>query len=346
MEMKTICKLGAAGAIVVASVLFGCGIIGGGEVKYQLPGPYVAESTNNFSTVRVEATVQGDKITDCVITSSGESDLLNDATRQEWAEAIVEAQSADTDVITGASLTYSAASVKEAVDDILVQAGIRDASEIVPLETEPETEGAEARDTTEPETEAEPEAEAVTGAGGYVDGTYRVQKATDFSTIDVEIAVENGAIVDANVTSAALEGQVDMLTDDIRAAWADQIVEKQAVDAVTGVTVSSDAAKGAVEELLAQAAGGDSAADDGRIAELEAALADAEARAKTAEAKAAEMEAAAVAAEAKWPSWRPRKALPPRRHPSRSSPLRRPRDCRTAPILWKRPRRSAPSMWR
>ena len=397
MEMKTICKLGAAGAIVVASILFGCGIIGGGEVKYQLPGPYVAESTNNFSTVRVEATVQGDKITDCVITSSGESDLMNDATRQEWAEAIVEAQSADTDVITGASLTYSAASVKEAVDDILVQAGIRDASEIVPLETEPETEGAEAKDMTEPETEAEPEAEAVTGAGGYVDGTYHVQKATDFSTIDVEIAVENGAIVNANVTSAALEGQVDMLTDDIRAAWADQIVkkqdvdavtgvtvssdaareaveellaqaagetagpeaegmkdgdytvqkttafstidvgmtvengavasanvtsaalegqvdmltddiraawadqivEKQAVDAVTGVTVSSDAAKEAVEELLAQAAGGDSAADDGRIAELEAALADAEARAKTAEAKAAEMEAVAVAAEAK-----------------------------------------------
>ena len=77
-----------------------------------------------------------------------------------------------------------------------------------------------------------------------------MEKTTDFSTIDVGITVEGGKITDASVASAALEGQVDMLTDDIRSAWASQIVEKQAVDAVSGVTVSSDAVKEAVEKGL------------------------------------------------------------------------------------------------
>ncbi|MBR0341839.1 MAG: FMN-binding protein, partial [Oscillospiraceae bacterium] len=44
--------------------------------------------------------------------------------------------------------------------------------------------------------------------------------------------------------------QVDMLTDDHRAAWADQIVQKQAVDAVSGVTVSSAAVQEAVDATV------------------------------------------------------------------------------------------------
>ena len=142
MEKKTIIKLAVSVAAVALVVLLGCGVIGG-STRYQLPSPYAAESTNSFSTVRVEATIQNDKITDCAITSSGDSDLMNDALRQEWAASIVEAQSADNDVISGATLTYSAASVKQAMDDILVQAGLKDTSEAEP----------------EPEHEAEPEAE-------------------------------------------------------------------------------------------------------------------------------------------------------------------------------------------
>ena len=99
----------------------------------------------------------------------------------------------------------------------------------------------------EPEVEAEPAAEA----GAYKNGTYSVDKTTPFSEIHVEMTVEGGAISAANITSS---GDNDLLTDDSRKAFADQIVGKGDVDAVSGVTISSDAIKEAVAELIAQAA--------------------------------------------------------------------------------------------
>ena len=77
-----------------------------------------------------------------------------------------------------------------------------------------------------------------------------VDKETAFSVIHVEAVVNDGKIVDAKVTSEAKDGQVDMLTDDSRAAFAAQMVEKQDVDAVTGVTISSNAIKEAVAEIV------------------------------------------------------------------------------------------------
>ncbi len=243
MEKKTIVRLVVVGLAIILTTVFACGLTKGGPVTYQIPGPYTAESTNNFSTVQVEMTIQDEKITDCAITSSGESDLLNDSIRAEWAQSIVDNQTAENDVISGATLVYSAASVQEASNDILVQAGLREPSAEPEPEAEPEAEPKPAG------IEAEP---AETEAAALNDGTYTVQKTTDFSTIDVEITVENGAITKAAIAS---EGANDLLTDDHRNTWADQIVEKQAVDAVSGVTVSSNAVQEAVAELLAQASG-------------------------------------------------------------------------------------------
>ena len=378
MEKKTIAMLVVSALILILGVVFACGIGLGGEVTYQKPGPYTAERSNDYSNVQVAMTIQGDQILDAEITSSGDNDLLTDELRAQWADSIVANQSYENDVISSASLKYSADSVKEAAADIFTQAGL------------PTPEPAA---TPEPEPEPEPETEGpVDEAATPVDGEFHVEKTTDFSTIDVGVTVEDGKIIDASVTSAALEGQVDMLTDDIRDAWASQIVEKhtvdavsgvtvssdtvkeaveqlmvqvngggeaagladgtyhiqkttdfstidvemtvengvitaanvtsegandlltddirntwaqqivekQAVDAVSGVTVSSDAVQGAIDELMTQATGGNpTAANDGKVAELEAALADAQARAEAAEAKAAELETANAAAEAK-----------------------------------------------
>ncbi len=283
MEKKTIFKLAVAVVIAVLAIVFGSGLIGGKPLTYQMPAPYTAQSVNNFSTVDVTMTVQSGKITDCKIESSGDSDLLNDELRAQWADSIVANQTAENDVISGATLTYSAASVKEAANDIMVQAGLKEPEPEPTAEPEPQ-----------PEPAAEPEGQGAEGAGAYVDGEYTVQKTTDFSTIDVGITVENGAITGANVSS---EGANDLLTDDHRNAWAAQIVEKQDVDAVSGVTISSNAVKEAVGELLAQAAGGEGG-EGAKVAELEAALAEAEARATQAEAKVAELEAAAAKAQA------------------------------------------------
>ena len=113
-------------------------------------GTYTAQSVNDFSTVDVEMTIEGGKIADCSIASSGDSDLMTDDIRSEWAQAIVDAQSADADAITGATLAYSAASVQEAVDDILAQAsgetaGEADADDARVAELEAAVEAAEAR---------------------------------------------------------------------------------------------------------------------------------------------------------------------------------------------------------
>ena len=244
MEKKTIAMLVVSAVILVLGIVFACGIGRGGEVTYQKPSPYTAESSNDYSNVQVAMTIQGDKILDAAITSSGDNDLLNDDIRAQWAESIVANQSYENDVISSATLKYSADSVKEAAADIFTQAGL------------PTPEPA-----ATPEPEPTPEAEAPADeAGTPVDGEFHVEKTTDFSTIDVGITVEGGKITDASVTSAALEGQVDMLTDDIRSAWAQQIVEKQAVDAVSGVTVSSNAVQEAVEQLMVQVNGGEEAA--------------------------------------------------------------------------------------
>ena len=287
MELKTIIRLCVVAVVLMLTVLFVGGIIGGKPMEYKLPAPYTAERENDFSTVQVAATVKDGKITEATIMSSGESDLLTDATREAWAASIVEHQTADNDVISGASLKYSAASVQEATNDILVQAGLLDASAIEASAAEPEP---------EPEPTAEDEPEGETAA--LTDGVYSVDKTTDFSEIHVEMAVDDGKVADATIESS---GANDLLTDEHRDTWEKQIVEKQAVDAVSGVTVSSNAVQEAVGELMAQASGEVEVVDESaaKIAELEAALAEAETRATEAEEKAAEAEQKATEAEAK-----------------------------------------------
>ncbi len=369
MEKKTIAMLVVSAVILILGVVFACGIGRGGEVTYQKPGPYTAERSNEYSNVQVTMTIQGDQILDAEITSSGDNDLLTDELRAEWADAIVVNQSYENDVISSASLKYSADSVKEAAADIFTQAGLPTPEPAATPEPEAEapseeaaaladgnfhvtketdfstidvgitveggkitdasvtSEGANdlltddirsawARQIVEKQSvdtvsgvtvSSDAVQEAVEqlmvqvnggeAAAGLNDGTYAVEKTTDFSTIKVEMTVEGGKVTAATITS---EGANDLLTDEHRATWADQIVNNQPVDTVSGVTISSNAVQEAVEALMAQAAGGSaSAANDARIAELEAALADAEARAEAAEARAAELESANAATEAK-----------------------------------------------
>ncbi len=314
MEKTTIFKLGVSAVLLILAVVFASGLIGGKPVSYQNPGPYTAESTNQFSTVKVDAIIDGGRITDCEITSSGESDLMTDAIREEWASAIVEGQSADVDAITSASLVYSAGSVKEAVDDILVQAGLKEPSE-EPAEAPVE------EPTEEPvEEPAEEPTEAPAEAGAYADGAYSAERTNDFSTVKVDATIEGGKIADCAITSS---GDNDLMTDAIREEWASAIVEAQSADAdaITGASLvfSAGSVKEAVDDILAQASGSGAAApaDDARIAELEARIAEletaaseAESRADEAEARVAELEAAAtgVAANA-MPYMRPRPAI-------------------------------------
>ena len=87
-----------------------------------LYGSFMVEKETNFSIIRVYVDTKGSMITNCRITSeakSAGSDFLTDEIKDEWARAIVENGTAETDVITGATKMFSAAAVIEAVNEIL-----------------------------------------------------------------------------------------------------------------------------------------------------------------------------------------------------------------------------------
>ena len=85
-------------------------------------------------------------------------------------------------------------------------------------------------------------------------GGYLAEKETAFSTIRVIISTHSGEIVGCKVICDAKEGQTDLVTDENEANWAKAIVETQGaeIDTVTGATISSDAVKEAVTEILAK----------------------------------------------------------------------------------------------
>ena len=127
-EKKQWIRLGICAVVVLAITLLVSGLIGD-NLKYNLKEEpkqvsgdgfqYSSEQKTNFSVIRVYANAEDGKITECSIASEGENDYLTDEIRDKWAKAIVENQSADTDIITGATLQFSAGAVQEAVNEIL-----------------------------------------------------------------------------------------------------------------------------------------------------------------------------------------------------------------------------------
>ncbi len=220
-------------------------------------GSYLSEKETNFSTISVYVNTREGKITKCRITSeakSAGSDFLTDGIRESWAKAIVENQTADTDVITGATLQFSAAAVKEAVAEILGQVNGGAAAE-EPAEEE-KTEEKPAEETPAAE-ESAPDEGSAGFEGQY--GSYLSEKETNFSTISVYVSTREGKITKCRITSEAKSAGSDFLTDEIRESWAKAIVENQTADtdAITGATLqfSAAAVKEAVAEILGQVNG-------------------------------------------------------------------------------------------
>ena len=222
---------------------------------------YTATSKNNFSTVTVTAYAKDGKLTDVQISSEGEAgmDLLTDEIRTGWAKAILESGSASPDAITGATLTFSAASVQEAMTEILEKMNGEAAAPEAEPETEPAAEPAEEK-TEEPaeEKQEEPAAQTETkqeaSSNGQAYGVYRATSKNDFSTITVIASAKNGQLTDVKIQSEGAEG-MDLLTDEIKAEWAKAILESGSAspDAITGATLKFSAAsvQEAMTEILA-----------------------------------------------------------------------------------------------
>ena len=251
----------------------------------QVYGSYMSEKETDFSKIRVLISTKNDVITECKITSEAKSegsDFLKDEIKTEWAKAIVEAQGAENDTITGATLKFSAGAVTEAVAEIKAQMAGEAATpakipaveetkteqpaeekpaEEKPAEPAAEEKPAEEAKAEEPAAEEKPaeekpaeeakteETKAPSAYGGYL-----AEKETAFSTIRVIISTHSGEIVGCKVICDAKDGQTDLVTDENEANWAKAIVETQGaeIDTVTGATISSDAVKEAVAEILAK----------------------------------------------------------------------------------------------
>ena len=216
---------------------------------------YRATAQNAFSTVTVTATAKHGKLTDVKITSEGEEgkDLLTDAIREEWAKAILESGSASPDAITGATLQFSAASVQEAMTQILANmngetAEAAEAPAEAPAE-EAAPEAAEAPAAETPATEEKPAEEAANNS--LTSAAYRATAQNAFSTVTVTAMAKNGKLTDVKITSEGEEGK-DLLTDAIREEWAKAILESGSAspDAITGATLQFSAAS--VQEAMTQ----------------------------------------------------------------------------------------------
>ncbi len=207
---------------------------------------YRATAQNAFSTVTVTAAAKNGKLTDVKITSEGEEgkDLLTDAIREEWAKAILESGSASPDAITGATLQFSAASVQEAMTQIL--ANMNGETDEAAEAAEAPAEAPEEEDA--PETTEAPAAEVPVKIYPAYAG-YRAEAENAFSKVTVIAYAKNGRLASVKILSEGEAGK-DLLTDQIKADWAKAILENGTADtdAITGATLKISA--GSVQEAM------------------------------------------------------------------------------------------------
>ena len=219
----------------------------------QAYGVYRSTKENSFSKVTVTAAAKNGKLTDVQITSEGEEgkDLLTDAIRDEWAKAILESGSATPDAITGATLTFSAGSVQEAMTEILAEMNGEPAE--APAAEPAAEEAAEAAEAPAEEPAAEPAEEAAPEAAEVPEteepaktppayAGYRAESENSFSVITVIAYAKNGKLTSVKILSDGAEGE-DLLTDEIKAEWAKAILESGSAepDAVSGATLKFSA---------------------------------------------------------------------------------------------------------
>nr|MCR5160648.1 FMN-binding protein [Lachnospiraceae bacterium] len=209
--------------------------------KY-VPGKYSAAADGMESYVLVEITVDENTITDVTVDVSDETQGIGDAIGEQMEKAILEAQSADVDTVTGATVS------SEAVIKAL-SAALSDAAAV---------DGAEDEAAEEAVTEDEAAEEAVTeneAAGGtYTAGTYSASSAGISSDVKVEAEFDASSIKSVTID---VSGETAGIGAEIGDQMAEAILEAQSaeVDSVSGATITSDAVKKAMEDIIAQASG-------------------------------------------------------------------------------------------
>lgn len=181
-------------------------------------GTHTATVDGAQGSLTVEVTVEDGIITDVVVTDHSETEGLADPAIEEVPAAIVENNSTDVDIVSGATLTSEA--IIEAVNMALSGSDDNEDS---------------ANESVE-----------------YNDGTYEGTADGHNDPITVEVTVENGEIANVVITDhAETEGLADPAFEEVPA----EIMETNTtdVDTVSGATVTSKAIISAVENALEDA---------------------------------------------------------------------------------------------
>ncbi len=187
----------------------------------QTPGTYTATAKGYSSDVTVTVTLTEAGIADVVLDVSGETPFVGGAAAEPLKAAILEKQSADIDVVGGATLTSNAviAALQKCLD---------------------EAAGVAAWD------------------GTYTPGTYTATAKGKIADITVEVTFTENAIADVKVVAhkETLGLGYGVSTAPID-TFPGQIVEKQslAIDVVTNATVTGNAILAAVADAVNQAGG-------------------------------------------------------------------------------------------
>lgn len=197
-------------------------------------GTYTGTADGHNAPIEVEVTVENGEIADVTVLSHEESDGIADPALEEVPTAIVDSNSTEVEVVSGATITSDA--IMAAVNDAL--AG-----------TPGEPSGA----ATEEPAEEEPE-EVEVSDNVYEDGTYEVTVEAHNGPMTVEVVVEEGTISSVEVLEhEETDGLADPALEDVPAV----IVASNSteVDTVSGATVTSDAIIEAVNEALGMDSG-------------------------------------------------------------------------------------------
>ena len=117
-DFLKVSAIGAAG--VVAAGMLGQTKLAEGASKIYTPGTYSATAQGLLSAVTVTMTFDETSITNVIVDSSGETKEIGAAAAEKLAEQLRNAQAADIDGVTGATVTANA--VKKAAADCIAQA--------------------------------------------------------------------------------------------------------------------------------------------------------------------------------------------------------------------------------
>ncbi len=207
--------------------LIGCTSSSGGGAKYKA-GTYTASADGKNGPVTVEVVVSDTKIESVTVTDHAETAGISDAAINDLPKAIVEAQSANVDGISGATVTSDA--VKAAAADCLKQAG-----------GTPEEGGAAQHENVPVK---------------YTPGTYTGTGTGYNGPLTLDVTFSEDAITDIAVKESVETQYVgtvayDIMFEDMKAA------NGSGVDGVSGATFTSMGIKTAVNDAAEQAKASD-----------------------------------------------------------------------------------------